>query len=493
MGNKRRYDFTIPADIEMDSRLRDLLNARFATIAEGLEAQAGLRGLVSVGNDLDMGGFRIKNLGDPELATDASTKRHTDVHAALSTARLLTGDGVGIDLIDTNRGDDAIDDGAASAVRTITLAWRNAKKGHVARWIRPKNNRANIKYYEVVFFNGGNYLIVDDGTSTTTRASAIKQTGGFVYRTHLNKKKLHSNFTTGVDVQITPVSLINGELVRGTPATFGSLVVAGNDNVTANDAINVLDVGMTVGSNTDQLVPNGDFAYGSATVLKAWRRITSAFASWTADDVNITTTGTEPWFWETADHRIGCRDKDHFAIASLGRTLMPGAFYSVNFWIKSDGAFTCATRVLLRNNSGTNVTVDESGSAVTAYDDLALTTSQQIAAFKLRLDPNAGGGGKVWVSIEFNTALLDDGGSRKVFIDRVKVNEGLQPSGYSRRTEIKETNNAGILDSVGGALVYDEDYDVTPNSVGTPPDAVQVSGTQGRYRDTVGGILLDVS
>lgn len=476
--NKRRHDFTIPKGSVRDlDGLVEVLNDRFTRMAEAHEAAAGLRGTIKLGADLDLGGFRIKNMGEPKQDKDATTKGHVDANAALSTISqiLQGGDGVGLDPGLLDGGDGIVDASPSDEVRNITLGWINGKKGYRAGWKRPKKNKATVQKYIVSFFNGANWLDVDTGGVAANESQAEKTTTDTYFTQHLNKAKFNIAFATGVDVKVTPVNLVKGALVRGTPKTFGALAALGDDFVTTTDAVNVLDVGTTL-LTAQNMAINGDFFFkdAAATDCNAWLKGSAAAST------VVTTTNTDDIWWNnTTAHELKWISKNSALLQSFKKRLAKGGdYYAATFLLKTAGSFGSGTISIAFVNSDDSIAV-----AAAATVNLALlTSSYQLFGCLLQTD-----GSSDFTAIKFlkfSTATTLSG-TNNIIIDKVMVVRGKQPLAYVSRA----------LQYEGNATAPGATEDINTGSqptVLTTPDLGNPSGVQGSWTTSGQGLRVQI-
>lgn len=230
-GNLRDYSFTIPDDVNDIATLREVLNSRLREIGEAMEAQNGRRGKVKLGDDLDLNGHSIINLGKPKSFSSAVSLEHAETNYGFSAIQQLMQSGA-LDLTAVDVDGDFFDENIPDAVQNVTVRWKE-KSGWKWRWNQP-GNAVHIRGYWIWLFNdsaGVQYMHPDDGTSVATQALAERfvETTGF--STDISRSDLVAPFSAGgVKASIQCVARVKGlGRVRGRIYTDSALNAPGGD------------------------------------------------------------------------------------------------------------------------------------------------------------------------------------------------------------------------------------------------------------------------
>lgn len=486
-SNKRRHDFQISSDLGFTPEQTAALNRRYLQLAEALEAQAGLRGTVQLGADLDLNGFRLKNLGDPQVGTDASNKAHADT-ASFAAARLFAtaGDDLGIDVGDTDEGGDLVDDQPAPVVRSINLAWVNAKKGFRAKWKRPAHSTSKLKGYYISFFHLSlhspfnlYWMETSDGSVGASESAVERFVTDNRLLMHLNKTKFSHEFITdfpsdtGCAVKITPVTMMHGAEVRGTPAYYpdntGTKIAIGNDFVTPTDAVNVIDIGVNANAPQQMLV-NGDMLFNvGAGVVNAWRRFTVDPAT----DSSVSDSSANDIYWDKDNHSLIWKGTATRLMQPLKKRLKKSNYYSYMLLAKTDGSFGSGTLVFSIRDSNDTTASD----ATFSFNLADLTSSFQPFGGTILTNSTSD-----YTANKFFTARTAAtlSGTNNIIIDAIMMVRGKVPYAFTPRSSAYEgdSTDPGTAENITLTTI---------NAVATP-DLGNPSGIQGGF-DPLGDVI----
>lgn len=188
------------------------------------------------------------------------------------------------------------------------------------------------------------------------------------------------------------------------------------------------------------------------TTLDDWDRRDGAWAS-----TLITTTNTDPVFWDKANNRLAWQDKDHGPAIGLGRRLHRSEQISpsLDVWASSAFAFDLSIDVVVQTSGVT--------STVTTFN-VSLNVATAVQRLNLLLEMLATYDTTVKHRLKFSTTtpLNNDGGGgtgKIVYISFVMVPRGPFPAPFSYRVETFELSGGKVITDVGA--VEDPDATVT--------------------------------
>lgn len=362
-----------------------------------------------------------------------------------------------------------MDSSASGAIQNLALVW-SVKKGYKATWDRPATVPNALRGYKVVFMNtaGNRFMIPTSGSSTTVESTGTVLVETTHYTTNLKKSDIHSDFSGGVKVKVTPVSLVNGTETDGT-STTSSVISLGNEVINARDAADIIDV-FSLMIGTGNACSNGDFLIsrsGTPTELGSWRKRSSPFTS-----ENVITTATTDLVWNQTDHGIEWKSNSVRLYNPFKKRFIPGEYFAVSFMAKMVGSVASpAVTVRFRGNSNEDWT--ETALSITLT---SLSGSYAMYGGVIRLSTGATANANKFLSFE-TSVTLDS--ANYIVIDKIMVVRGQQPQAYTPRPLYEQ----GPGSTVSG---LDEDFDTSPGNTGTP-DIGTPSGSQGGWFDSGGG------
>lgn len=357
---------------------------------------------------------------------------------------------------------------APSTTVTPTLTWKVHAERIRGRWDKPTGDiDALLGYYAVFTDNGGtNYMDHETGSSTTTEANVEQFVTDTRFASRVKKANIHSNFSGGVKLKVTPVWQVSGVATKGT-ANSSTLLSLGNEVISdALDAVRVIDVSSLMGA-PQNVLQNGDCGFaraGSSTGLAAWRiwDKTSAINNTNTTAINTTSTDIH---WDQSGHSI-IWDGEGSAICQRVRSIVPGEYLSLTFMLKGTGTFTFPFPTLLIKLVKEGTTTDEVESAT------SIVTGGVVGAYAMRgclfrLATSAAGNTPHWLVIQTAYNLTT---SEYLHLDRLMMVRGKQPFAWV-------PNSAAEVSPFTGS----EDYDVNAASITATDVGNATGGTQGGW------------
>lgn len=376
-----------------------------------------------------------------------------------------------------------VDLAAPTGLTTPVLSWQ-AKAFHVGNMVVGGGWNQPYKKYIVISNGGGSYFnLTGYFASTQTIGLAGSELLGryeIGVKDHvtlgIRLADLRTAFGTGatIFVYFYAENLQNMGTVSSPSSNSNGVVLAtAKDIISSRDAVNVVDIGVTMVSNSNILF-NGDNFFGDTSGAGAvlnHKRSTLPFSGGSA----ITSTTSDDVFWVQSDHCLKWRSNASRIYMPLKQRIIPGEVLTLSFMALQTGALSNPViNIGMRDVTSTNVTAVQVPITLTGLTTsyLVYTCTFQRASFSVIANE----------FLEFFTSASLSG-TDFIQLDKFMLVRGKQPAAYSPRTNVYETGFSGSSEN--------PDISASASSI-IPPDLGYSSGTQGGgfVKDTGGRLDL---
>lgn len=204
----------------------------------------------------------------------------------------------------------------------------------------------------------------------------------------------------------------------------GITLSGAKDIVSGRDAVNVVDVGVTLDTKVQQAL-NGDFLFNNGTAhhTNGWTKGTAASST---DIINTT---TDDIFWDEDNHRLKWINKASSAVHNFKKRLVKGDFYAVSVQAQTAGSFGSGmVQAQFVNADDSSATAGGTGFDLIPL--ASLSSSYLFFGVILQLDTTSDYTANKFLKLTTAATLTS---TNNVIIDKIMVNRGKAFAAFSSR------------------------------------------------------------